>query len=210
MKISALLSQDADDTPAVIESHSVNGSSVHKIFPNSVKTLDQTSNVIHHPFLFDRLVQILSPRQRHIFEAVQTECMQETGEHVAVVQADNQYFLLGMQIARLLKKETSNLYRSLKRANIALRKVSLDQVCWVTSGRLRQVKKIHSVILIPVADALDHFSSGNFSLKPLSCHFSVGLSSPSLRNSNNDEKSSSTRKHASQYNRGCFTLFQTF
>lgn len=77
-----------------------------------------------------------------------------------IVEVEGQHYLIGVQISRLLQRETSNIYRSLKRAGIAIRRASSNQVCWLNSLDLGFVNGTHSVTFIPIRGALHYVNRG--------------------------------------------------
>src|SRR4051812_28156643 len=71
------------------------------------------------------------------------------GEELSVLVADGQRYLIGVQVAHLLKRETFNMYRSMKIKGVELLKAESDQVEYMIScGAVRS--GTHSVTLIPL------------------------------------------------------------
>jgi hypothetical protein len=74
------------------------------------------------------------------------------GEELSVLIADGQRYLIGVQVAHLLKRETFNMYRSMKIKGVELLKAESDQVEYmITCGAVRS--GTHSVTLIPIDQA---------------------------------------------------------
>jgi len=79
------------------------------------------------------------------------------GKKISVVALNGKEFLIGVQIAALLKRETFNMYRSMKIKQIDLVRANPDQVeYFVRAGAVRS--GTHSVTLVPFDDAVQFIS----------------------------------------------------
>lgn len=75
------------------------------------------------------------------------------GHLLSVVTLDDEKYLVGVQIASLLKRETFNMYRSMKIKEISIRRASPEEIDFLCKcGAVRG--GTHSVTLIPFAEAL--------------------------------------------------------
>lgn len=97
----------------------------------------------------------LSDQQENMLDFLQRSFLSAHGNYLAVIQIENARYLLGVQLAKLLRRETSNLYRSLKRSGISLQRASSDQVRWINSLNLCFVQKTHSITFVPLREAID-------------------------------------------------------
>lgn len=76
------------------------------------------------------------------------------GEHLSVILLSDKKFLVGVQIASLLSRETFNLYRSLKIKNVPITRASQEQIEFLT--KMGAVKAgTHSVTLVAYEDAIN-------------------------------------------------------
>jgi hypothetical protein len=79
------------------------------------------------------------------------------GRDFTIVLYRGKQYLIGVQIAHFLKRETFNLYRSMKLNSIDVVKCDSDQV--EELAQLDAVKRgIHSVTLIPIDDAVAYIN----------------------------------------------------
>lgn len=83
------------------------------------------------------------------------------GKKLSVVYFDKQKFLIGVQIASLLKRETFNMYRSMKIKNIQIKRASPKQVDFLCECNAVR-SGTHSITLIPYESGL-YFIAGMFS-----------------------------------------------
>jgi len=97
----------------------------------------------------------LSDQQENMLDFLQRSFLSAYDNYLAVIQIENMRYLLGVQLAKLLRRETSNLYRSLKRSGIILQRASSDQVRWINSLNLCFVQKTHSITFVPLREAID-------------------------------------------------------
>ncbi len=87
------------------------------------------------------------------------------GKSMSVLTVADKEYLIGVQIAQLLKRETFNLYRSLKIKGIDVLRAENEQVDYLVN--CNSIKRgTHSVTLVPFDDGLN-FVSGMRS----SCRF---------------------------------------
>jgi hypothetical protein len=82
------------------------------------------------------------------------------GKRLSVIRLDGEEFLIGVQIASLLKRETFNMYRSMKIKNISIQRANPEQVDFLCKCNAVRTGT-HSVTLIPhesglyfIADAI--------------------------------------------------------
>jgi hypothetical protein len=72
---------------------------------------------------------------------------------LSIVTLEHEKYLVGVQIATLLKRETFNMYRSMKIKEIPIRRASPEEIDFLCKcGAVRG--GTHSVTLIPLAEAL--------------------------------------------------------
>ena len=105
----------------------------------------------------------LTELQESMLDFLQRSFLSSYHHNLAIIQIESERFLLGIQLAKLLRRETSNLYRSLKRARIPLVRASSDQVRWINSLNLCFVQKTHSITFIPLRETIDYLTEGCFS-----------------------------------------------
>jgi hypothetical protein len=75
------------------------------------------------------------------------------GKSMSVLTVDGKDYLIGVQIAQLLKRETFNLYRSLKIKGIDVLRAENEQVDYLVN--CNSIKRgTHSVTLVPFDDGL--------------------------------------------------------
>ena len=82
------------------------------------------------------------------------------GKRLSVIRLDGEEFLIGVQIASLLKRETFNMYRSMKIKNILIQRANVEQVDFLCKCNAVRTGT-HSVTLIPYHSGL-YFISGSF------------------------------------------------
>ena len=82
------------------------------------------------------------------------------GRKLDKVLMNDSFYFIGVQIAHLLKRETYNLYRTLKKHGVHCVKATTLQVQYLNSQNLPFVSKVHSVTLIPLHESLDYFRTG--------------------------------------------------
>jgi len=70
------------------------------------------------------------------------------GKRLSVIRLDGEEFLIGVQIASLLKRETFNMYRSMKIKNITIQRANPEQVDFLCKCNAVRTGT-HSVTLIP-------------------------------------------------------------
>lgn len=82
------------------------------------------------------------------------------GKRLSVIRLDGEEYLIGVQIASLLKRETFNMYRSMKIKNITIQRANPEQVDFLCKCNAVRTGT-HSVTLIPyeaglyfIADAI--------------------------------------------------------
>merc|ERR1712137_646559 len=75
------------------------------------------------------------------------------GKKLSVVYFDGQKYLIGVQIASLLKRETFNMYRSMKIKNIRIKRADPKQVDYLCECNAVR-PGTHSVTLIPFESGL--------------------------------------------------------
>merc|ERR1712137_1050819 len=80
------------------------------------------------------------------------------GKKLSVVYFDGQKYLIGVQIASLLKRETFNMYRSMKIKNIRIKRADPKQVDYLCECNAVR-PGTHSVTLIPFESGL-YFIAG--------------------------------------------------
>ena len=80
------------------------------------------------------------------------------GKKLSVVYFDKQKYLIGVQIASLLKRETFNMYRSMKIKNIRIKRADPKQVDYLCECNAVR-PGTHSVTLIPFESGL-YFIAG--------------------------------------------------
>lgn len=100
----------------------------------------------------------LTELQESMLDFLQRSFLSSYHHNLAIIQIESERFLLGIQLAKLLRRETSNLYRSLKRARIPLVRASSDQVRWINSLNLCFVQKTHSITFIPLRETIDYLT----------------------------------------------------
>lgn len=84
------------------------------------------------------------------------------GKKLSVVYFDGNKYLIGVQIAALLKRETFNMYRSMKIKNIRIKRADPKQVDYLCECNAVR-PGTHSVTLIPFESGL-YFIAGAFIL----------------------------------------------
>jgi hypothetical protein len=72
---------------------------------------------------------------------------------MSILKTKNDEMLIGVQIAALLKRETFNMYRSMKSKNIPLRKATAEEVEFLCNHNAVR-HGTHSVTLIPYEKGL--------------------------------------------------------
>ena len=82
------------------------------------------------------------------------------GKRLSVIRLDGEEFLIGVQIASLLKRETFNMYRSMKIKNISIQRANPEQVDFLCKCNAVRTGT-HSVTLIPYEAGL-YFIAGLF------------------------------------------------
>lgn len=80
------------------------------------------------------------------------------GKKLTVVTIDSQKYLIGVQIASMLKRETFNMYRSMKIKNIRIKRAAPEQVEYLCQCNAVRAGT-HSVTLIPFDSGL-YFVAG--------------------------------------------------
>ena len=85
------------------------------------------------------------------------------GKRMSVLRLEGVDFLIGVQIATLLKRETFNMYRSMKIKNIKIQRATPEQVEFLCLNSAVR-PGTHSVTLIPY-DAALYFIAGKFFFK---------------------------------------------
>ena|SRR3990167_1333393 len=83
------------------------------------------------------------------------------GKKLTVVYFDEQKYLIGVQIAALLKRETFNMYRSMKIKNVRIKRAAPEQVEYLCQCNAVR-PGTHSVTLIPFETGL-YFIAGKYS-----------------------------------------------
>jgi len=79
------------------------------------------------------------------------------GQSFSVVSMDDQEFLIGVQIAQYLKRETFNLYRSMKIKNLEIVRATPEQVDYLVQSC--SIKRgTHSVTMVPLKQGLNFIS----------------------------------------------------
>jgi len=79
------------------------------------------------------------------------------GQSFSVVSMDDQEFLIGVQIAQYLKRETFNLYRSMKIKNLEIVRATPEQVDYLIQSC--SIKRgTHSVTMVPLKQGLGFIS----------------------------------------------------
>jgi len=79
------------------------------------------------------------------------------GQSFSVVSMDEQEFLIGVQIAQYLKRETFNLYRSMKIKNLEIVRATPEQVDYLVQSC--SIKRgTHSVTMVPLKQGLNFIS----------------------------------------------------
>ena len=82
------------------------------------------------------------------------------GKKLSVVRLEGEDYLIGVQIATLLRRETFNMYRSMKIKNIHIKRANPDHVDYLC--KCNAVRPgTHSVTLIPYESGL-YFVAGRF------------------------------------------------
>ena len=82
------------------------------------------------------------------------------GKKLSVVRIEGEEYLIGVQIATLLKRETFNMYRSMKIKNIQIKRANPEHVEYLCNCNAVRTGT-HSVTLIPYESGL-YFVAGNF------------------------------------------------
>jgi len=70
------------------------------------------------------------------------------GRKLSILKSDGEEFIIGVQVATLLKRETFNMYRSMKIKNIKLQRATPEQVEYLCNHNAVR-SGTHSVTLIP-------------------------------------------------------------
>lgn len=91
-------------------------------------------------------------------------------QQLTVVELQGVYYLLGVQVAKLTGRCTSNLYRSLKRQGVQVKRASSNLVRFLNSHRLPFAQAAHSITLVPLLPLLEctPFSVGGSGLRKTS------------------------------------------
>lgn len=103
-----------------------------------------------------QLYETLSHQQKMTLDLMQQTFRVEHGHSISIVKLDHGYYFIGIQLAKLLKRETSNLYRSFKRHGIELQRATTNQLQWLNSLNIIHVNKTHSVTFVPFLPTLDY------------------------------------------------------
>jgi len=119
------------------------------VIPNVITSEIQTENIIKVP-KNRSVISTIKPsdhRWKSLF-----------GVNMSIFTVDNAEYLLGVQIATLLKRETFNLYRSLKIKGVNMVRANPEQVEFLIN--CQSIKRgTHSVTLIPYEEGLVFISS---------------------------------------------------
>ena len=83
------------------------------------------------------------------------------GEWLTVVLLEGNQYLIGVEVAGLLQRETYNVYRSLKMKQVPLRRALPDQIDYLTRAKIVAVGT-HSVTFVPYAEGLNFISRESY------------------------------------------------
>lgn len=96
----------------------------------------------------------LTDDQQRVLNFLECVCKSICKENLTVVNIEGVHYLIGAQIAKLIKAATSNIYRSLRRMGIDTLRASPSQVHEINTLELPLVGVTHSITFIKIDDAL--------------------------------------------------------
>lgn len=98
----------------------------------------------------------LSVLHKTMFEFIKRNFVLKFNTQISVFKIENDWFLLGVQLSKLLDRNISNLYRSLRRFGMSLVNASHDQIKWINGLDMIFVNRTHSVTFVPLKPFLDY------------------------------------------------------
>lgn len=104
---------------------------------------------------------ILSSEQSNMLYFINNAFLSNYKEPLTIIEIDGSYYLIGIQIAKFLNKQTSNFYRSLKRNGVEYMRASLEQVRFINTLALCFVRNTQSITLLPFKQCIDYIIKGN-------------------------------------------------
>lgn len=113
------------------------------------------------------------------------------GKRLSLIKLDGEEFLIGVQIASLLKRETFNMYRSMKIKNIIIQRANPEQVDFLCKSNAVRTGT-HSVTLIPYEAGL-YFIADALARQKKSEVFPFSSSSASISSLSHSEKSKNSK-----------------
>lgn len=108
----------------------------------------------------DTALSYLDPEDQIMLRCISDRFFSVFHDALCVVEIDGQHYFIGIQISKMLHRETSNTYRSMKRAGIVVRRASPNEVRNLNVLNLCCVNKTHSVTFVPLRAALRYVNNG--------------------------------------------------
>ena len=113
----------------------------------------------------DSGIRLENEQQKLELALLQRTFFLKYGEPIVLIKFNAQgIFFIGVQIAALLEKEPSNIYRSLKRAGIGVDRASPAVVAWINTFGFVHINKTQSITLVPVDRFLNYLATGTLCL----------------------------------------------
>lgn len=109
----------------------------------------------------DPVLAYLTDEQGRALEFLENACQIMLDEHLTIIELEGSHYLIGIQLAKLIKSETSNMYRALKRMGFNTRRATPDQIHWINTLRLPLVGVTHSITFIKLQEALSYLINRN-------------------------------------------------
>jgi len=114
-----------------------------------------------NPSSDDTFFSYLTVEQKCNLEFLEYACKRLFESHLTIVDIKGTHYVIGLQIAKLIKNETSNLYRSLKRMGFDILRATPDQVRYINALKLPLISVSHSITFIKLKEILTYLNQRN-------------------------------------------------
>lgn len=105
----------------------------------------------------------LTAEEQTVMSFLEWLCFSARHKHLYIITLKDKHYFMGIQIAKIMQRETSNLYRFL-RSKVELVRASSAQVRWINSLNFEFMVPTHSITFIPLQETLIYLEKCKFTL----------------------------------------------